>query len=337
MTEPIASPERQPLVGTSIDDLSLNLVREHLQITSERREYSGPTDPIEYLIQHAAVVEGLDGALIPTITGILAFAREPDRWVAASGIDVAQFSGNQPSSSDLIFSKQMRGNLDTLIDRTVELLWARSEHRYRLEGAERIEEHAYPLVVLRELTVNAIIHRDWSQTGSRVRIQMFPDRIEWISPGGLPPGVTVETLREEQVSRNPAIAQILYQAGKVETFGMGIDTVEDTLRAWGSRPLYVKDNRRRVLFCVYGRIFAAPREVSARAVLTDRATTILALIDQRGPMSISDLEETLHVSRRTLQYDLRKMIDSGMLIVTGATNNRRYLRREEEIREEITD
>jgi predicted HTH transcriptional regulator len=314
------------MAGATMDDLSLNLVREHLQVTIERREYSGPTDPIEYLIQHSAVAEGPDGALTPTLVGILAFAREPDRWITASGIDVAQFSGDQPNSTDLIFSKQMRGNLDTLIERSVELLWARSEHRYRLEGAERIEEHAYPLVVLRELTVNAIAHRDWSQHGSRVRIQMFPDRIEWLSPGGLPPGVTVETLREEQVNRNPALAQILYQAGKVESFGMGIDTVEDTLRAWGSRPLQVQDNGRRVLFCVYGRILAAPRETTPRAALTDRATTILTLIDQRGPMSVSELEEALQVSRRTLQYDLRKLVDGGVLMVSGATNNRRYQR-----------
>ena len=325
MSEPTIAPERQPVAGVTFDDLSLNLVREHLQVAVERRDYNGTTDPVEYLLQHQAIVEGPDGMLLPTLAGILAFAREPDRWVSASGIDVAQFSGPLPHSTDLIFSKQMRGNLDALIDRTVELLWARSEHRYRLEGAERIEEHAYPLVVLRELTVNAIVHRDWSQTGSRVRIQMFPDRIEWLSPGGLPPGVTVETLRDEQVSRNPALAQILYQAGKVETFGMGIDTVEDTLRASGGRPLEVNDNGRRVLFCVYGKPLT-PAEVAPRATLTNRATTILALIDQQGPLSISELEELLQVSRRTAQYDLRKLVEAGEIVITGATNNRRYQR-----------
>jgi ATP-dependent DNA helicase RecG len=325
MTDSTQHPERQVVPGATLDDLSLNLVREHLQVAVERRGYDGTTDPMEYLVQHGAVLRGPDGQLAPTLPGILAFAREPDRWLSTSGIDVAQFSGSLPHSTDLVFSKQMRGNLDALIERTVELLWARIEHRYRLEGAERIEEHAYPLVVLRELTVNAIAHRDWAQAGSRVRIQMFPDRIEWISPGGLPPGVTVETLRDEQVSRNPALAQILYQAGKVETFGMGIDTVEDTLRAWGSRPLEVSDNGRRVLFCVYGKPLT-PAEAPARAALTDRAATILSLIDQRGPLSVSDIEELLQVSRRTAQYDLRKLVEAGALIVTGATNNRRYQR-----------
>jgi ATP-dependent DNA helicase RecG len=323
----ISLPERQPVPGAVFADLSINLVREHIQVAIERRGYDGPTDLTTYLLQHAAVVEGADGTLLPTFAGILAFAREPDRWVSASGIDVAQFSGVQPHSTDIVFSKQVRGNLDALIDRTVELLWARSEHRYRLEGTERIEEHAYSLVVLRELTVNAIAHRDWSQSGSRVRVQLFPDRIEWLSPGGLPPGVRVETLRDEQVSRNPALAQILYQAGKVETFGMGIDTVEDTLRAWGSRPLDVNDNGRRVRFCVYGKPLT-PAEVAPRPALTDRATIILALIDQRGPLSISELEELLQVSRRTVQYDLRKLVEAGVLRITGATNNRRYQRPE---------
>lgn len=318
--------ERQAVPGATVDDLSLNLVRAHIQTAIERRGYDGPTETGAYLLQHAAIIQTDPGGLTPTLAGMLVFTREPDRWITASGVDIAQFQGAQPHSTDIIFSKQMRGNLDAIIDRTVELLWARSEHRYRLEGTERIEEHAYPLVVLRELTVNALVHRDWSQLGSRVRIQMFPDRIEWLSPGGLPYGVTVETLREEQVSRNPALAQILYQSGKVETFGMGIDTVEDTLREWGCRPLEVHDNGRRVLFRVYGKVLAKPEDPAARPAVGDRTSHILTLIDQRGSLNISELEALLNVSRRTLQYDLRRLVEQQILEVSGATNNRRYQR-----------
>jgi predicted HTH transcriptional regulator len=325
MTEIPSLYERQPVPGATFDDLSINLVREHIQMAMERRGYNEAKEPIEYLRQHLAVVDGPSSELLPTFAGILAFAREPDRWLISSGIDVAQFGSLQAHSTDLIFSKQMRGSLDLLVERTIELLWARSDHRYRIEGSERMEEHAYPLVVLRELTVNAIAHRDWELAGSRVRIQMFPNRIEWISPGGLPKGITVHTLRDEQVLRNPAIAQILYQAGKVETFGMGIDTVEDTLRAWGSRPLEVNDNGRRVLFCVYAKPFSVA-ESPSRTAISDRSSTILTLIDQRGPLSISEIEELLTVSRRTAQYDLRKLVEAGALIVTGSTNNRRYQR-----------
>lgn len=106
----------------------------------------------------------------------------------------------------------------------------------------RIEEHAYPDVVLRELTVNALCHRDWSQDGSRVRIQMLPNCIEWISPGSLPPGVTLQNLRTAQVSRNRALAQMLFHAGYVEEFGIGIDTVFDTLRDAKHDPPWLQDD-----------------------------------------------------------------------------------------------
>ncbi len=323
MRDVVSPAECEMVPNARLDDLNLNMVRDHIQDAAARRGYQGPTDPERYLQLHHLVSEEPDGTVVPTLAGMVTFGREPEQWVSASGVDIAQFRGPQSHSTDLIFSRQIRGGLMTLIDQLVEVLWARSDHRYRLEGAERVEEHAYPLVVLREISANAIAHRDWQFRGSRVRIQMFPDRIEWISPGGLPPGVTAANLREEQALRNPKIAQVLYQSGKIESFGMGIDTVEDTLRAWGSRPLEVTDAQRQVIFTV----FAKPleRQVS-RPTATDRLSRILALVDQMGAAGITDLAQQLSVSRRTVQYDLQKLVDRGDLIVTGATNNRRYQR-----------
>src|SRR5919206_52297 len=167
-------------------------------------------------------------------------------YASLCGIDIAQFSGLQPNTNDLILSRQIRGDLMTIIDRAIDLLWARTEHRTHIVGTERVEEHAYPLVVLRELTVNAVVHRDWSYSGAYIRIQIFPDRIEWISPGGFPGrapnGVSLKTLLHAQVSRNPALAQILYHSGRVESFGMGIDTTLSALQELGCRSPQVYDN-----------------------------------------------------------------------------------------------
>lgn len=320
----VVSPaERELITDARLDDLNLNLIRHHIQDAVAKRGYEGPTDLERYLQMHHLISEQTDGTIVPTLAGMLTFGREPERWISASGVDIAQFHGSQSHSTDLVFSRQIRGGLMTIIDQIVEVLWARSDHYYRLEGTERIEEHAYSAVVLREISANAIAHRDWQFQGSRVRIQMFPDRIEWISPGGLPLGITAANLREEQALRNPTIAQILYQSGKIESFGMGIDTVEDTLRSWGSRPLEVIDAQRQVIFTVFAK--SLERQVN-RSTSADRLIRILALIDQMGAAGISDLAQQLSVSRRTLQYDLQKLVDQGELIVRGATNNRRYQR-----------
>jgi ATP-dependent DNA helicase RecG len=161
--------DRQPVPGARFDDLDLNLIQRHIAVAKERGRYNGPVEPVEYLRLHHGIVD-LDGVHVPTITGVLLFASAPERFLSASGIDIAQFTGPTPRSTGLRFMEQVRWPLLGAIDRTVQILWIRSEHGYRIEGAQRVEEHAYPEVVLRELTVNALCHRDWSQNGSRVRI-----------------------------------------------------------------------------------------------------------------------------------------------------------------------
>jgi ATP-dependent DNA helicase RecG len=319
--------ERQPVPGARVSDLNLNAVRDHIDIAVKRRGYIGPTDPEAYLVEHGCLVYDANETLAPSLAGIVAFAREPHHWVSVCGIDVAEFNGPRPNTTDLLLSRQLRGDLFTIIDRTVDLLWARINHRTHITGTERIEEHAYPLVVLRELTVNAVVHRDWSYVGSYIRIQIFPDRIEWISPGGFPgrmprSGLTLETLLNAQVSRNPAIAQILYHAGRVESFGMGIDTVIDALQDMGARTPEVYDNGDIFLFRVWGQML---NDDTARTItMTPRQRRIVAEITARGACTTAELQMVLNENVRTIQRELRELVTAGIIIAEGSTSNRRY-------------
>jgi ATP-dependent DNA helicase RecG len=226
-----------------------------------------------------------------------------------------------------VLSRQIRGDLMTIIDRAVDLLWARTEHRTHIVGTERVEEHAYPQVVLRELTVNAVVHRDWSYGGAYIRIQLFPDRIEWISPGGFPGrapnGVSLETLLHAQVSRNPALAQILYHSGRVESFGMGIDTTLSALQELGCRTPEVYDNGDIFLFRVWGKQLTEI-EVARPATLTSRQRRIVATLTARGSCSSAELQEALDENVRNIQRDLRELLAQGVIVAEGATSNRTY-------------
>jgi ATP-dependent DNA helicase RecG len=319
--------ERQPLPGAGLDDLNLNLVRDHIDTAIRRRAYSGPSDPVDYLVEHGCLVRVPDGTLQPTLAGIVCFGREPHHRVSVCGIDVAQFSGPRPNTADLVLSRQVRGDLITIIDKTVDLLWARTEHRTRILGTERVEQHAYPLAVLRELTVNAVVHRDWSYAGTYIRIQMFPDRIEWVSPGGFPgrapQGVTLETLLFAQVSRNPAIAQILYHAGKVESFGMGIDTVLGAIEEIGAPTPEVFDNGDIFLFRVWGMPLRS-EDANPLANLTPRQRRIMTELMVRGACTSAELQAALNENVRSVQRDLRDLLDRGLIAAEGATSNRLY-------------
>lgn len=319
--------ERQSIAGALLIDINLNSVRDHIDTAIKRRGYSGPTEPEEYLIEHGCLLHNDDGTLTPTLAGIVAFGREPHRYVSACGIDIAEFSGPQPNTTGLVFSRQIRGDLMAIIDRAVDLLWARTEHMTHIVGTERVEEHAYPLVVLRELTVNAVVHRDWGYSGSYIRIQIFPDRIEWISPGGFPgrapKGVSLETLLYAQVSRNPALAQILYHSGRVESFGMGIDTTLSALQELGCRTPEVFDNGDIFLFRVWGKQLHVTNEVLSLDI-NSRQRRIVVEITARGSCSSAQLQEVLGENVRNIQRELRDLMSKGIIIAEGATSNRTY-------------
>lgn len=314
--------ERRPVRGTQIDDLDLDLVRRHIRTAIERRGYEGPSDPIAYL-QRYHCLAGDGDTLRPTIAGLLVFAVEPDRWLDTAGVDIAQFSGPHAHSTALVFSRQIRGPIIDVINRTVDLLWARSEHRYRLEGAERVEEHAFNTTVLRELTVNTLCHRDWGLAGAIARIELHPGFIRWVTPGGLPAGVTVENIRVAQVSRNPALAQLLYHGGLVEKFGMGIDTVLDTLATMGCEPPIYHDDATFFTFQVFARPLR-DLDSGGELILSARQERLLAEIGGRRAATSAELASAIGEARRNVQRDLQTLLRLGLIQMDGPTSRARY-------------
>ncbi len=315
--------DRQPIEGAQLADLDLTLVQRHIKTMQGEGRFSELSDPIAYLRRHHLIVD-YAGEVVPTLAGLLAFCPEPERWLSAScGIDIFEFNTATSANKTMGFREDVRGPLFSVVDRAIQILWDRSEHGYRFEGAQRIEEHAFPRVVLRELTVNALCHRDWSISGSRVRIQIFPHYIEWISPGGLPEGVTIDNLLEAQFSRNPTIVNILFQAHYIEGLGLGFDSVFHELRENGVEPPQIRNAAHSFTI----RVAAQPLGASSQAPepnTVKRRGTILALIAQRGAASISDLEQALGIQRRTIQRDLQALLQQSAIVVSGATNNRRY-------------
>jgi predicted HTH transcriptional regulator len=310
-----------PVEGTTLTDLDMSLVQRHIANARERGRLTGSSDPTEYLLQHQAIAR-VEDTLTPTVAGLLMFTENAEQWLGSGGVDVAQFHGSHARLPDLTFIEQVRGSLPQVIERTTQILWARIDHGYQIVGAQRIESHTYPLIVLRELTVNALAHRLWSIAGSRVRIHIHPLSISWISPGELPEGISIENLLNVQYARNQALVQLLYEAGFIEGLGLGLDSVWDALHEIGSPPPEMRSAGQTFTIKVSATKLERPSTPVNAPV--ERQKTIIQHIAQRGALSISDLETIMGINRRTLQRDLRDLIDSGRIHVDGRTTNRRY-------------
>jgi ATP-dependent DNA helicase RecG len=94
---------------------------------------------------------------------------------------------------------------------------------------ERQEKPQYPFIALREAVVNAICHRDYTIAGGAVHVAMYDDRLEIVSSGLLPPGITVADLKRDHAShlRNPLIAEPFYRRALIEKWGSGTQKIVD--------------------------------------------------------------------------------------------------------------
>jgi ATP-dependent DNA helicase RecG len=102
-----------------------------------------------------------------------------------------------------------------------------------IEKLQREEIPEYPVAALREAITNAVMHRDWFIEGANVFVEVFTDRIEVSSPGGLPKGMLPEDLGSKSVRRNPLIADLLHRIAYIEKAGTGIRRMRDGARDQG--------------------------------------------------------------------------------------------------------
>jgi len=161
-----------------------------------------------------------------TLGGLLTFGINPERYLFQSGIIFAHFAGNQ-MDAELIDRQEINGTLDYLINTASAVIKNNIAMPSGIIGNLRIDKKvAYPDQVFRELITNACLHRNYAIHGSKIRIFMFDDRIEIMSPGRVPNSVSLEKiLAGVSYARNPIVAKFMANLRFTDIMGRGIPYV----------------------------------------------------------------------------------------------------------------
>jgi ATP-dependent DNA helicase RecG len=316
-----------PVRMTTRDMIDLDRVAAHIDRAVKSGRYKGPTDPVDYLL-HKYCVVAVGDDVYPTLAGILCFGREPQTVFPNAVVDLGHYGGTQPVSYDVVhLEKNIGGTIFEQIERVDAYLSRNTRHGMTLgaAGPRRVELHEYPPAVIRELNVNMLAHRDYTVIGSAARVLLFRNRIEWASPGGLPPGVTEDNLLAMQTARNPVLLSILYEAGYVEAYGMGLDTVVSVLEAEGLQAPRFKDLvGAAFIVTVHGRPLES-RDQAPYVELGESQRRIVRIVSSLGEATLGDIREALpDRSKRTLQDDITKLIEAGLIERHGQTKATRY-------------
>jgi predicted HTH transcriptional regulator len=315
-----------PLRDVLPDAIDRDKVVAHITEARARGRYLGPEDPDTYLALHKCVAD-LDGNLRATLTGLLCFGSNPQLFMPQAVVDIGHYRGIEAVSYDVVhLEKNIGGTIFDQLRRVEEYLWRNTHHGMTLpeRGLRRVEVHEYPLAVIRELLVNLLAHRDYTLVGSAARVSLFRNRIEWISPGGLAAGVTVDNLLDIQTTRNPMLLTILHEAGLVEAYGQGLDTVVAVLRDEEMLPPGFRDVGAAFIVTVFGRQIdqLAP---SGYVPLTDAQRVLVALVQERHEVTFGELCAALpDRSDRSVQEDIRALVEAGIVQRVGKTRAMRY-------------
>ena len=320
--------ESDVVPGATTNDFDADILQEYLA----KREARGAAR-VTALPQLLFEIGAVNHAGEPTVAGILLFARKPQIFLPQSGLVFVRFAGTEPRGSSEEGSAgygrrdEISGPLARVVERAWNVIWEEMRVGAVLRQLERQEVTEYPPFAVREALINAVAHRDYRIRGRRIEVRMFDDRMEVISPGGLPGYMTLDNLVEEHYSRNPRLVNGLYQWGYIEELGLGIDQmIEDMVQLGHPPPTFratpysftvLLSNRRKAIPA------AAPKWAGS---MNERQARALTYVRENGSITNREYQRLCpDVTAETLRLDLADLVEKSVLLKIGSKKGTHYI------------
>jgi len=214
--------------GAKLSDIDKKSIAVFLKAAAQAKRF--PVDnkmPVKELL---AKLQLMKSGKLKRVALVL-FGREPMKFFPSMFVRIGRFG---KSKVDLRFQESIEGSLIYCLQETIEQL----DHKFLIspvsfEGLHRIEKWQYPLPALREVLLNALIHKNYM--GAHIQIEVYDDRICFWNDGGLPEELTVELLKKKHSSnpRNPLVASVCFKGGYIDAWGRGIKKIIDACKEEG--------------------------------------------------------------------------------------------------------
>jgi ATP-dependent DNA helicase RecG len=217
----------RPVREATLDDLDLDYARSRLlpqavapEVLEQNRR------PIEQQLQSLRLVVRDH----PTWGALLALGRDPQAWLPGASIQFLRIDG-VGVTDPIRDQKRLTGRLEDMLRRMEDLIEINVSVRTRIdEHSREIRNPDYPVVALKQLAHNAVMHRAYEGTNAPVQLYWYADRIEIRSPGGLYGRMNPDNFGGGDTDyRNPLVAELMHHLGFAQRFGLGIPLSREAL------------------------------------------------------------------------------------------------------------
>jgi len=260
-----------------------------------------------------------------TNAGAWLLAHRISKFNISATITCAKFFGTE--KDEILDCRDFDADINSMLASAEDWIKSNINIRYDTSQFKRKEIPELPMDALREAVVNALAHRDYRATPS-IKIYLFHDRLEIVSPGGLPKGVDKSNFGKKSAPRNPLLFEIMQRMQLVEKVGYGITKMYDACKEQGlpEPRFHFEDEWVTVTFA------RVPAETPDKPSAESLRTRVIILLSQsrRRPLSRSEIAEGLGQKGTSshLRNVLKELITSGLVAYTIPENpnnrNQRY-------------
>lgn len=226
--------DMRPMRDASLDDLDLEYAQGRLLPQAVAADVLDQNQrPLEQQLRSLRLVwQGH-----PTWGALLALGKDPQSWLPGAYIQFLRIDGTG-ITDPIRHQKTLTGRLEDMLRRMEELIEINVSIRTRIDERSREHRHPdYPIVALKQLAHNAVMHRSYEGTHAPVQLYWYSDRIEIRSPGGLYGRMSPQNFGAGETDyRNPLVAELMHHLGFVQRFGVGIATARRLLDENGNPP-----------------------------------------------------------------------------------------------------
>jgi len=285
-------------------------------------------------------VENIDAGFIKTIlsgmhianyndefylknVAVMFFAKEPAKFIPNLKVRIVKYSSSEASIEAIELDKTIYGTIPELIDSAFKIVKENTGKQYVLIGTKREEVDAYPENALREAITNAMGHRDYFDMQA-VLIEIFYDRLQITSPGGLLYGQTIKNFDKTPQHRNPVCYELLHDLGYGEGLGLGIRMMRTACRQRGlPDPEFYSlgDTFRTILYNSRSK-----RKVYEINSVNERQKQALAYLDKKNKITSKEYSRMYNVSIPTAIKDLNELIKQGKVKRVGKFRSAYYIK-----------
>jgi len=310
----------------SLTDIDDGKVKWYLQRKEEVRVVKKPKKmKMETLLLNIRAAKEIGKKIRPTNAGILFFAKNPQRFILQSQLRIARFAG-KTLTRDFLDKLDCSGTLWEIIESAEEFVRKNSRlFGFRTEfNFRRIDKLEYPLKAIREAIINAVIHRDYREPAD-TRILIFNDKIEIVSPGSFPKGVTPK--KPKHVPINPILCQLMYDVGFIEKYGTGIYMMKETCGEYGiPEPKYeISGVETKLTFHSGGKAVILSEIEKLGVELKEREKKALKYAFEKGFITNKIYTDINKVSNKTASLELRNLEKKRLLEIKGKGRSTKYI------------